>query len=306
MNKSAATRYVVAFATIVFSAAHLGATVILPSLPAGTQYQIIFATQGGHNGTSADITVYNSFVSMWANNNATLAGLGVQWNAVASTVAVSANVNAPSTGYVFNTAGQMVASPDHPLYSGSLLQTVAFDQDGTRDGGQRPVTFTPQILTGSDGFGNGAPNQQLGGTVPTGSMIQYRDGQVSALDAAWLCGTTTNLPLSMYALSSPITVVVPEPATLVLLGSAVSLVGGFRLLSDVGRFSTNGRFRRFVLMICWLRFMLVRADIEGVALPSSLSSQSRPNTCARFVFDEGDECVIGSRLLALCHLLVSF
>ena len=114
------------------------ADMILPAgLAPGSQYEIAFVTSDGTTATSPDITDYNNFVTREANQDAILAGLGVTWHAIASTDAVTANLNAPSSGTIpiYNTAGLLVADASSPLYSGQLLNPIDFDQYGN---GGRP------------------------------------------------------------------------------------------------------------------------------------------------------------------------
>jgi hypothetical protein len=84
--------------------------VVLPSLPAGSQYQLVIATSLTTTATSADISYYNTL--------ATIAGANVSavpaatWRAWCSTPTVNAvdNVMLDASIPIYNTNGQLVAS----------------------------------------------------------------------------------------------------------------------------------------------------------------------------------------------------
>ncbi len=59
-----------------------------PSLPPGSQYQLLLITGGSIQATSSDIKVYNDFAAAQITNPA-LNSLGVSWKALVSTPSVS-------------------------------------------------------------------------------------------------------------------------------------------------------------------------------------------------------------------------
>ena len=68
MSKGQFSRRVVLFVMIFVAmfiglAGRVSATVILPNLPANSEYQLIFATSGEINSTSGTIGTYNAFVT---------------------------------------------------------------------------------------------------------------------------------------------------------------------------------------------------------------------------------------------------
>jgi hypothetical protein len=52
------------------------AGIILPDLAPGTEYRLVFVTQGGMAATSSAISDYNIFVSGQADENSALSALG--------------------------------------------------------------------------------------------------------------------------------------------------------------------------------------------------------------------------------------
>jgi hypothetical protein len=217
----------VAFAAVAFPAPHLLADFVPPTgLAPGSQYQLIFVTADLHNATSFDIGVYNTFVTNEAALNPSLPS--TTWTAVASTSTptTNANANAPSgTLPVYDTAGEKVTAAGVSIYTGALEHIVEFDQFGAF----ASAAQANNVWTGSDFQGNAISGATLGGSG------NAEVGQL-ALDATWLqFGTRPKVAevtfsRPFYALSGAITVPVPEPATLTLLGSALLLFAAHRCL----------------------------------------------------------------------------
>lgn len=221
------------FASLLLSVTQLSANVILPSLPAGTQYELAFVTSGTRDATSGSFGDYNTFVTQQAALSSSLP-TGVAWHAIVSTSGHSATVaslpinavdNAPSTPSipVYNTHGELVANASTPLYSGSLLHAIDYNQSGGING-------NIYVWTGSNSTGTARTDLSTPGalgfsyvypyiTYPAYGYAFYQDGQYW-LDAR-SNGTPSTTQFSFYALSSPLTAT-PEPSTVALLATGAA------------------------------------------------------------------------------------
>ena len=187
-----------------------------PNLPPGSQYQLMFVTSGVRDATSSNIADYNAFVTAQAALNPLLPS-GVTWHAAASTASVAALTNAPNTLPVYNVSGVLVTNS---LYSVNILHAPT-DQFGNK-------STERAVWTGSDD--NGHSDRPLGLSNP------FTGDATDVSSSGHFLEDTTNsqtIPFPLYALSSPITVLAPEPATITMLGSALVMLGGIRLLRRV-------------------------------------------------------------------------
>jgi len=224
-------------ATILGGAAMADA--ILPTgLAPGSQYQILFVTTNGTTATSSNIADYNSFVTQEANHNLTLQSLGATWTAVASTATINANQASNTTNIpIYDTQGNLL-EPNFPsLFTDTSFLGPEYDQQGncpwTPGAWQGETVWTGSWLDGTaQGFymgGMGYPG--YGYNVQVG----YDGRQVQGGIPCWICersgagwGETepTTYTNPLYAISSPITVPVPEPGTLTLLVSELLGLAG--------------------------------------------------------------------------------
>jgi hypothetical protein len=205
----------------------VSASVIYPTLPPGSEYQLIFLTSGGRDATSRNIADYNAFVTAQAELNPSFPD-GVTWSAVASTAAVAARDNAanPPNVPVFNTAGMLLCSGTSSLYNSVLLLALPdYDENGALN---PAAAWTGTQRDGTIGGGLGSGNDVTGTVVGfPDSLSEWLSGSVAAPDS----------DLSLYGLSSPITVPAPEPSTLALLVSGLVALAAILF----GRFSNVRR-----------------------------------------------------------------
>jgi hypothetical protein len=211
---------VAAVAALTMLALPTQAEVILPNLPVGSQYQLIFVTSGDHDALSPEIDDYNTFVMQEAALGTSLPT--ATWRAVASTPFVQAISNAityPSIP-IYNTHGELLASGTVDLWDGSLTHAVTYNQWGL-------ATEFPVVWTGTAVDGTDEHNHQLG----LHPSLSSRVGSANTLGSTWISSGNDDpvLPHALYALSSPITVT-PEPATVSLLATALLGLGGTHFL----------------------------------------------------------------------------
>lgn len=249
------------------------AAMILPNVPHGTQYQIIFVTDGKTNATSNQISYYNDFATAEALRNPLLPQ--AEWHAVVSTfdrhedgstTIVTAAENAPLLNLpIYDTQGNLVAAAGVNLYDGNLhgpplntasniLSAPRFSQFGSTVANHynpRPDLWPHPQLTAvwtggvdQDWHLNGNDMPSYGFGLSEASMI---------LDGLWLGGKwwlllmpslpkiNTSEEYPIYALSGAITAV-PEPNTVVLCVLGVLMVAARSLFVH---WRGHGKLKRF-------------------------------------------------------------
>ena len=176
--------------TATMCAGEATAQVVLPTLPIGSQYQILSLTKDSTAATSSDINYYNNFVTKEADQDSTLAGLGVSWHAIASTDSVNAITNAPaSVGIpIYNTAGSVVfTNAQQPMYATPMLNPVGalfYTQQGFDEGGEARVVWTGCYIDGTV-----MPFYSLGsGVSETGLDVGMSGLGGNGVDFNWLSG----------------------------------------------------------------------------------------------------------------------
>ena len=193
----------------------LAATVILPNLPPGSQYQLLFVTADMRDATSSNLAVYDAFVSQEAALSPSLPS--TTWHAIVSNATINAfthDVTYPSIP-LYNTHGQLVAHGTSDFWYPSHLAPITYDQYGILEPNAEPWTGTNPNGTANNPFGN--------------STLGVRYAWASSYHSAdWIASGTAGYNLyagPFYAMSTPITVV-PEPTALTLLGSSFLVIGG--------------------------------------------------------------------------------
>jgi hypothetical protein len=204
-------------APLHLSATQLSATVILPSLPPGSQYQLLFVTADGRETPSDNLAIFDSFVSQEAALNPLLPA--TSWHAIASNTTVNALQHDVTYASIplYNTHGQLVAHGTSDFWSVAHLAAISYDQYGVTASNSQPFTGTNPNGTSNNPFGN----PDLGASRAIASSYQSAD---------WVASPNADYSVfsgPFYGISAPITVV-PEPGTLTLLCSALLVIGVIR------------------------------------------------------------------------------
>jgi hypothetical protein len=191
------------------------ADVIPPPISAGSQYQIVFVTSGQRSAMASDLATYNGFVTMSANQSATLPTS--TWKAIAAVrFSGSAQANAPVYPGVpiYNTAGQFVADGS-VFYSGTHQSPILYDQNGDAK--------LTAVWTGITPDGMESAFSPLGGAMASGVY-----GLSQSQGPGWSSqGTYANMvhEMSFYGLSDVLTAV-PEPSIGIwVLATSAAIVG---------------------------------------------------------------------------------
>jgi hypothetical protein len=187
------------------------AEIVLPNLPAGTIYQLVFVTRNGSDAyTKASPAAGNNMVQTAANANPDLPTTA--WKVVAS-FGANASINAPVYDGVpiYNLSGQLVAVGAN-FYSGSHLAPISFDEFGAY-AYRRPWTGMAA---------DGRPYNPVSAVAPA---VTY--GFADATNGEWASGGTSYNSMetrSWYGLSGQL-VAVPEPSASGLAASALACGG---------------------------------------------------------------------------------
>jgi hypothetical protein len=200
----------------------------------GDKYRLAFVTEATTLASSTDIATYNSFVQSEAAASTAYTDLGtVSWNAIASTSSVNALVNtgtnpdSSSSVAVFLMDGSTIfASNNADIWDVTATKWLNRTQNNISRQGNLPNTSIwgswTAVWTGTGGNGT-ASN-------PLGNGTSVRLGLMAAEPKFWMSrstndGTTVSLP--MYAMSEEL-VIVPEPASLILVSAGSLLLIAYR------------------------------------------------------------------------------
>jgi hypothetical protein len=196
----------------------------------GAQFRLVFRTDGDYQALSTSIDWYNAQVTADANTNADLNGLG--WYVIGSTTAVNAKANTytgtsdPSVP-IYKLSGLIVAASNGQIWSGA---SYAIDN---------PINDTPQGAVKTAQVHSGTrvtgvtSSWPLGGALDAGTLrTNWGDPGTTYVNwihksggwpPGWGANPSANLQ-GLYGMSGVLTVI-PEPATLALLG-----LGGLGLI----------------------------------------------------------------------------
>ena len=201
-------------AVVLLLSSPLRAEVILPDLPIGTRYQLMFITSDTTDAMNSDLSHYDAIVSNYASSIDALLTTPADWYVVGTSPTETARDHIPLSAPVYNTRGELLATPATFWGSGNTNSTfsasINYDQNGnavhasrkvwtgSRPDGLRP-TWWPYVF-GPAGCGEGYPGA-----------------------GKWLWNNSLTSPHytgnALYGISGPITAA-PEPGCLALMATA--------------------------------------------------------------------------------------
>jgi len=195
----------------------------------GDTYQLVFLTSTTRDASSTDIAVYNAFVNTAADGSPLTGVPGVTWYAIASTTngttGVNARDNALVSAPVYRLDLALVATGFADMWDSSISNPINVTEQGIQVSAA-PNSAAARVWTGSMENGTLNTARSLGSTTHQimPGYFSYNDGNwwISGGLVADVAARFNLYPL--YALSAPLTIV-PEPATLALLG-----LGGLGML----------------------------------------------------------------------------
>jgi hypothetical protein len=203
-------------------------------LAPGSEYRLVFVTDGTYAAASSDIADYNNEVNTEANSVGALAALGTTWLDIGSTASVTALDNiGPSPGVpLYNLDGELVANTVNyiagmgaPLFNGGslyYLNTIDFDENGNLD---ETYVWTGTLASGVPFIDTGSGNDVCDalGCSPYPTV-----GYSGCTGACWTqdTGASPDTLYSLYGISGILTVPAstPEPPTAVMLCLSVAVL----------------------------------------------------------------------------------
>lgn len=198
--------WLIVLAVVLCSRVAQATPFVPPTLSPGDSYQLVFVTDGVHDAASGFISTYNTFVQNEAALNPALTGtnVGVVYKAIASTLGIDANLNAPVTAPVYNFNGDKIADNFADMWDSTIDNPIVYTQ-------YAGTVFPPDIWTGTQLNGLKFAGAELGAANP-------RTGRLDLADGKWINETISNSSFTsrFYGLSNVLMVPVPEPSAIVL------------------------------------------------------------------------------------------
>jgi len=188
-------------------------------LSRGDTYHLVFVTNGTFAATNSLLSWYDTQVDT-AGDTMTGSPYGdVAWSCIGSVIGTDANSHTdPGTSPVYRLDGLQVATNAADLWDGAIANPISEDETGN------PVVAAG-VWTGSNWTGAQALNRTLGEAL-------VGRGNSSATDTNWAYvagGDENNANMNhLYAMSEELTVVVPEPSTVVLSIMGLAAAAGLR------------------------------------------------------------------------------
>ena len=188
----------------------------------GDTYRFAFITSGTTLATSTNIDDYNAFVQAQAAASTSFSNLGTAtWKIIGATdtTDVFSNTGTTTSGgeSVFLLNNELFATNYADLWDGTAENRLDRDQNGDARPKDSPIwTQWNAVWTGLNGDASTSGN-------PLGNNGDVRHGLMSAESNFWInrsSNSGSTYSLAVYALSAPLTIV-PEPSTMILLGTGL-------------------------------------------------------------------------------------
>ena len=218
--------------SLLISTASAEVIVRPPDLQPGDSYRLMFTTAETRDGTSSDPNVYNAFVQSAADASPELLALGLEWRAYVGTEERSPAENAwlewdeediDAGEPIYLLDGRLIAENNAGFYTGvsdGMLTNSNLDQFGNSIphsnlviSPNEPIVEIP-VWTGS-GFSGDSSGSLGRAELPRASIADAGPTAYAFIrgDAGLKVSTHSNsYPAHFYALSSVITIPVPEPS----------------------------------------------------------------------------------------------